>query len=147
MNLKLEEQQEQRFQKQIIYSVTRDYGAVETAVMMGLREDQTDLVYKYGNNPDLPIPAKRWRMLSQGLTKRDDQRIIREYAHPSVLISLFQSGKLNGCYKDELLNIVSLIGKISEECNKDSINAPLVVDLIEQLANEGATMKKEVKQL
>lgn len=144
MNCKLEEQKEQELRQRIIYSVARDYGTPKTALMCGLREDQTDLVYKYGNNPGFNIPNKRWRMLSQGLSTEGDLRIVREYADPSILVSLFQPGNLNGCYKDELLNIMSLVGKISEECSKDKIDQKVLCDLIESLSKEGATMKHEV---
>lgn len=145
MNCKLEEQQELQLQKRIIYSVVRDFGASETALMCGLREDQTDLIYKYSNNPDLAVPAKRWRNLSQSLTNKGDCRIVREYAHPSVLVSLFKAGNLNGCFKDELLNIMALVGKISEECQRKRPDSKLIAQLIEQLGSEGATLKEEIK--
>lgn len=151
MNCKLENDKEQRFRKTIIYGIIRDYGAPQTALMCGLREDQTDLIYKYSNqNNNLDVPDKRWRVLSQSLTKQGDKRIIREYAHPEVQISITHSDATNGRLDDELDGILIRLGKIKEivinhEDEAGPLECNMIASYVSEISDLTATMKSELK--
>lgn len=122
----MESEQEQRLRQQIVSSAIRDYGVGIVAEMMGLNINQTSLVYKYSNSEAVPVPNKRWRLLSQHLTTRGDKRIVREYVDPAVLVTLqcFKGIKVNGSTKDELVDMLRELSEVEEHI-KDNPNDAL----------------------
>lgn len=117
----------------------------EMALLFGWNVDQADLV----------------RKLRAGLTEIHtcdiitlSHNLIQEYRDTSLLQELVPEGyigftaqgnEVNGCVSDEINNITMYSGQILQEGMKERPDEQFIVKMAEKIANETATIKKEME--
>lgn len=117
----------------------------ELALLFGWGVDQSDLVRKLRNG-EAQIHSCDMRTLCKNIIQElGDMSLLTEMVPENWLAFAIRANKLNGCVKDEILNINKLTGHIVEEIQSKNPDANQISKYATAIASEASTMKQEVK--